>query len=83
MARGIDRPRMSPRLALLEVLLLPPLGVTEEETIVKPSGMPEVRADMKELAAVWEFVLLPPLSLAVNTTDPAAMDWMLKRSKQV
>ena len=32
---------------------------------MKPSGIPEVRAEVKELAAVWEFVLL--LVCAVQT----------------
>jgi hypothetical protein len=83
--RGIDRPRMRPKLALpSEVDELPPTAEADDERRLKPSGVEETSALLK--AATWVFaawLLLPPFTLVFRTIDPILTELKLKISKQV
>ena len=72
-ARGIDRPKMRPK--LVELLVeLPPTEDTDDETIVKPSGLAAETAVLKELVAVAESVFLPPFKVIWRPIEPAVID---------
>ena len=84
MPKGMDRPRMSPRLAELpELVVLPPLllGTTDDERMANPlTGL--ARAVFK-LPAMLEAELLPALTVVLSTVDPSLIPCTRKISLYV